>query len=65
MSDLNVSYRGYRFPVLIISQSVWFDYRFSLSFRDVEDLLAERGVIVSYETIHQWCRKFGSELRAG
>ena len=54
MSDLNPSYRGYHFPALIISQSVWLYYRFSLSFRDVEDLLAERGVIVSYETIRQW-----------
>ena len=65
MSDLSPSCRGYRFPALIISQSVWFDYRFSLSFRDVEDLLAERGVIVSYETICQWCRKFGSEYARG
>ena len=52
-------YRGYRFPPEIISHAVWLYHRFSLSFRDVEELLAERGVVVSYETIRQWCRKFG------
>jgi len=55
------SYRGYRFPPEIISHAVWLYYRFCLSFRDVEDLLAERGIIVSYETIRQWSRKFGAE----
>ena len=53
------SYSGYRLPAEIISHAVWLYYRFCLSFRDVEDLLAERGVIVSYETIRQWSRKFG------
>ena len=43
-------YRGYRFPREIISHSVWLYHRFSLSFRDVEELLAKRGIIVSYET---------------
>ena len=52
-------YRGYRFPSDIISHAVWLYYRFSVSFRDVEDLLAERGVTVTYEAIRQWCRKFG------
>ena len=55
------SYRGYRFPPEIISHAVWLYHRFSLSFRDVEDLPAERGVQVSYETIRQWCLKFGPE----
>ena len=55
------SYRGHRFPSEIISHAVWLYYRFCLSLRDVEDLLAERGVIVSYETIRQWSRKFGAE----
>jgi len=50
---------GYRFPRDIISHGVWLYHRFNLSFRDVEDLLAERGVIVTYETVRQWCRKFG------
>ena len=52
-------YRGHRFPPEIISHAVWRYYRFTLSFRDVEDLLAERGVTVSYEAIRLWCRKFG------
>jgi putative transposase len=52
-------YHRYRFPPLIISQAVWLYHRFCLSFRDVEDLLAERGVIVSHETVRQWCQKFG------
>ena len=48
-------YSGYRFPPEIISYAVWAYHRFCLSFRDVEDLLAERGIIVSYETIRRWC----------
>jgi putative transposase len=53
------SYRGYRFPPEIISHAVWLYHRFSLSFRDVEDLLAERGGTVTYEAIRQWCLTFG------
>ena len=45
----------------IISHAVWLYHRYCLSFRDVEDLLAERGIIVSYETIRQWCGKFGPD----
>jgi putative transposase len=55
------SYHGYRFPPGIISHAVYLYHRFSLSFRDVEELLAERGVFVTYETVRQWCMKFGSE----
>jgi putative transposase len=54
-------YSGYRFPAEIISYAIWAYYRFCLSFRDVEDLLAERGIIVSYETIRLWCQKFGAD----
>jgi putative transposase len=53
------SYTGFRFPQDIIAHAVWLYFRFSLSYRDVEELLAERGVVVSYETIRQWCLKFG------
>ena len=53
------SCRGHRFPAEIISHGVWLYHRFTLSFRDVEDLLAERGIIVSYEVIRFWCLKFG------
>jgi len=55
------SYRGHRFPSEIISHSVWLYHRFTLSFRDVEDLLAERGISVSHESIRFWCLKFGPE----
>ncbi|MHC4435079.1 MAG: IS6 family transposase, partial [Planctomycetota bacterium] len=54
-------HRGYRFPREIIGHSVWLYHRFSLSYRDVEELLAKRGIIVSYETIRQWCMKFGPQ----
>ena len=53
------NYHGYRFPREIISHAVWLYHRFGLSFRDAEDLLAQRGIIVTYETIRQWCRTFG------
>ena len=52
-------YRGYRFPGEIISHTTWLYHRFTLSFRDIEDLLVERGIIVTYESIRQWCMKFG------
>ena len=51
---------GYRFPSEIISHAVWLYHRFCLSFRDAEDLLAQRGITVTYETIRQWCRAFGA-----
>ncbi len=59
MSSQTPSYRGYRFPPEIISHAVWLYHRFSLSFRDAEDLLAQRGGTVTYETIRQWCLTFG------
>jgi putative transposase len=52
-------YKNHRFPAEIISHGVWLYYRFSLSYRDVEELLFARGVIVSYEAIRKWCQKFG------
>ena len=55
------SYHGYRFPPEIISHAVWLYHRFCVSFRDVEDLLAQRGITVSYEAIRLWCIQFGSE----
>ena len=59
-----VSYAGYRFPPEIIQQAAWLYLRFSLSFRDVEDLLAERGITVSYETIRRWVNHFGPLIAA-
>jgi putative transposase len=52
-------YKNHRFAAEIISHGVWLYYRFCLSYRDVEELLFVRGVIVSYEAIRKWCRKFG------
>ncbi len=52
-------YKRYRFPPVIIQHAVWLYHRFNLSHRDIEDLLAERGITVSYESIRLWCNKFG------
>ena len=57
-----ISYSGYRFPPVIIQQAIWLYARFTLSFRDVEDLLAERGITVSYETVRRWVNHFGSAI---
>lgn len=54
-----ISYSRHRFPPVIIQHAVWLYFRFSLSYRDVEDLLAERGTDVSYETVRRWATKFG------
>ena len=54
-------YYGHRFPAEIISHAVWLYHRFCLSFRDVEDLLAERCIVVTYETIRHWCQKVGPD----
>jgi len=54
-------YQRHRFPPEIIQYAVWLYHRFNLSHRDIEDLLAERGVSVSYEAIRLWCNKFGSK----
>jgi putative transposase len=55
------AYKGHRYPVEVISHCVWLYHRFPLSFREVEELLLERGVTVSYETIRRWCVKFGQQ----
>lgn len=59
MSSASPSYKGHRYPVEIIAHCVWLYFRFPLSFREVEELMLERGVIVSYETVRRWCAKFG------
>lgn len=55
------AFKSHRFPPEIIAYAVWAYFRFPMSLRDVEDLLAERGVVVSYETIRAWVAKFGSQ----
>jgi putative transposase len=54
-------YKNHRFPGEIISHGVWLYYRFTLSYRDVQELLFERGVTVSHEAIRKWGRKFGQD----
>src|SRR5436305_11671309 len=56
---VKLSYRRHRFPPVVIQHAVWLYLRFTLSYRDVEDLLAERGLDISYETVRSWVLKFG------
>src|SRR6184192_3021314 len=58
----HLSYRRHRFPPPIIRHAIWLYLRFTLSYRDVEELLAERGLEVSYETVRRWVLKFGSRI---
>jgi transposase-like protein len=59
-----ISYAGYRFPPEVMHQAIWLYLRFTLSFRDVEDLLAERGIAVSCETVRRWVNHFGPMIAA-
>jgi putative transposase len=62
MTPQPVTYYRHRFPAEIVSPAVWLYHVFSLSLRDVELILAERGVFVTHESIRGWCRKFGAEF---
>ena len=55
-----LSYHRHRYPSIVIQQAIWLYFRFALSYRDVEDMLAERGIDVSYETVRRWALKFGA-----
>src|SRR5262249_53788794 len=59
------SYKGFRFPAEIISHCVWLYHRFPLSLREVEEMMLQRGVTVSHESIRQWCAKFGQSYANG
>ena len=59
MGSETPAYAGFRFPAEIISHCVWLYHRFPLSLREVEEMMLERGIVVSHETIRQWCAKFG------
>jgi putative transposase len=61
MKKQNSMYKRHRFPREIIQYAVWLYFRFNLSHRDIADLLAERGIMVSYESVRLWCNKFGSK----
>ena len=58
----NTPYRGFRFPKTIIQHAIWLYLRFTLSLRDVEELLAERGISVTYETVRVWVVRFGPQI---
>ncbi len=62
MPILSISYKRHRFPPQIISHAVWLYVRFNLSLREVEEMLLERGIDVSYETIRRWAAKFGPQI---
>ncbi len=62
---LTPSDKRHRFPPAIIGHAMWLYFRFALSYRDVAELLAERGVLLTYETVRQWCRKFGQMYANG
>jgi putative transposase len=64
MSSSRHPYRGFRFPAEIIAHAVWLYHFFSLSLRDVELILASRGVTVSYESIRDWAMRFGRQFSA-
>src|SRR5687768_3456503 len=57
-----ISYSRHQFPPIVIQRAVWLYLRFTLSYRDVEDLLAERGLDISYETVRRWVLKFGAPI---
>ena len=65
MESASLSYKGHRYPVEVIAHCVWLYFRFPLSYREVEELMLQRGVIVSYETIRRWCLKFGQAYADG
>src|SRR5215217_8071325 len=56
------SYAGYRFPAEVISHAVWLSFRFPLSLRNVDEILAARGIVVSHDTVRQWAHKFGQSF---
>ena len=59
------TYPGHRFPAEIISHALWLYHVFSLSLRDVELILAERGIAVSHESIRRWCTRLGADFARG
>jgi putative transposase len=57
-------YRRHRFPIEVVEQCIWLYFRFALSYRNIEEMMATRGVPVTYETVREWCQKFGSVYSA-
>jgi putative transposase len=65
MIEVSAAYKRHRFPARLIAHAVWLYFRFPLSLRLVEELLLERGIVVSYETIRRWAAKFGPAIARG
>ncbi|MEU1692898.1 IS6 family transposase [Streptomyces hirsutus] len=65
VSSASPSYKGHRYPIEVIAHCCGFTFRFPLSFREVEELMLERGVLVSHETVRRWCTKFGQTYANG
>ncbi|GAA2564955.1 IS6 family transposase [Streptomyces fimbriatus] len=65
MESRSPSYKGHRYPAEVISHCVWLYFRFPLSFREVEELMPQRGVLVSHETVRRWCATFGQACANG
>lgn len=61
MSSTTPTYKNHRFPIDNVVRAVWLCFRFNISLREVEEMMLERGVIVSYETIRRWCRTHGAD----
>ena len=64
MKSLPPTYKNHRFPIEIVVRAIWLSYRFNISLREVEEMMLERGVAVSYETIRRWCRAHGATITA-
>lgn len=64
-SSASPSHQGHRYPVEVIAHCVWLYHRFPLSFREAEELMLDRGIVVSYETVRRWCAKFGQAYANG
>ncbi|KAB1110795.1 IS6 family transposase, partial [Neorhizobium galegae] len=62
MQTRDISFKRHRFPPRIVSHAVWLYLRFNLSLREVEEMLLERGIDVSYETVRRWIAKFGPQI---
>jgi putative transposase len=62
MNQPAATYKNHRFPIEIVARAVWLYFRFNLSLREVEEMMLERGIVVSYETIRRWCRKHGPDF---
>lgn len=61
MNNTSPTYKNHRFPIEIVARAVWLYFRFNVSLREVEEMMLDRGVVVSYETIRRWCRAHGAD----